>query len=131
MLCVDAVGAAPLEEVWRRYTEPGSWSSWAPQIARVTSTGQLDDSIAPGDHGWVVGPLGVRVPFRIVAMDPERRSWQWRVGVGRAAITMDHGVDNGAGRTRAWVRIHLPRAIARPYAPIARRALIRLVSPAA
>lgn len=128
MLYVDVIGAAPLEDVWRRYTEPCSWSSWAPQIEQVTSSGQLD-RIAPGDHGWVVGPLGVRVPFRILAMDPEHLSWQWRVGLGRAAITMDHGVNDCAGHSQAWVRIHLPRAVARLYAPIARRALARLVSP--
>lgn len=127
MLRVEAVGDAPIEKVWRRYTEPDLWAFWAPQIRKVTSTGEAGRPIRPGDRGRVLGPAGIRVPFLILAVDDQDRTWRWRVGLRRLSVTMDHGVEDNHGSTRAWVRIHLPGPVAWPYAPVARLALTRLV----
>jgi hypothetical protein len=40
---------------------------------------------------------------------------------------MDHGVDEIPDGSRAWVRIHAHRWLVRPYVPVARLALSRLV----
>lgn len=124
MLEVEAVGAADPEETWRRYTDTACWPGWAPQIRAVRG---LSGPIAPGDRGWVLGPGPVRVPVRILAVDARSRAWSWRVGVGPLAVVMDHGVTAAGDGSRAWVRLHAPRALARPYAPLARVALRRLV----
>lgn len=123
MLEISATGDRPLEEVWDRYTRPALWPTWAPQVRGVRCD---DEVIVAGSHGVVRGPALVRVPFRIESVDEEALSWSWRVGHGPLAVTMAHGLsDTGAG-VRAWVRI---AALAVPYAPIARFALRRLVTP--
>lgn len=124
MLVVDASGPATLESAWLRYSRASAWPSWAPQIRGVTGAG---DPLAVGDHGWVHGPLLLRVPYRIEEVDPVRHRWRWRVGVGPASVVMEHGVEPTATGTRAWVRIGLPAPLALPYAPLARHALRRLV----
>lgn len=124
MLEISATGARPLDEVWERYIHPGLWSTWAPQIRSVTCD---DDVIAAGTRGVVHGPVLVRVPFTIESVDHEERRWTWRVGVGPFGVRMDHGVEATSVGTRAWARIHLPVAVALPYAPVARFALRRLV----
>ncbi|WP_370289432.1 SRPBCC family protein [Nocardioides sp.] len=127
---VEAVGAAHVDEVWRRYTCPELWSQWAPQIRRVTVEGRAGDQpIEAGVRGVVHGPGLVRIPFEIVDVDQRTRRWTWRVGVGPASITMDHGVDPVAGGhgSRAWVKLHLPLPLAAGYAPVARWALRRAV----
>ena len=126
MLVVEASGTASPGTVWRRYSRASEWPSWAPQIRRVSGAG---DPVAPGDRGWVHGPVFLRVPFTILDVDPDDRRWRWRVGVGPAAIEMEHGVDPTPGGSRAWVRIGVPAPLALPYAPLARVALGRLVRP--
>ena len=124
MLVVDAEGAAAPEEVWRRYSHPSLWPTWAPQVRDVSGA---DDPVAPEDHGWVRGPFPLRVPFTVLDVDADRRTWSWRVGIGPASVVMEHGVDALRPGSRAWVRIHVPAALALPYAPLARFALRRLV----
>lgn len=126
MLRLEAIGPVPAEEAWSRYVRPDRWSLWAPQIRRVVG---LSSPVTADSQGWVIGPIGLRVPVRIVAVDHDARTWQWRVGLRPVAVVMDHGVEEVGDETRAFVRIHLPRLVALPYAPIARAALRRLVKP--
>lgn len=130
-LRIEASGAAEPATVWERYTRPSLWATWAPQIRRVVVRDRApDEPIAPGVRGVVHGPLVVRVPFEVVDVDAVAHRWTWRVGVGPAAVTMDHGVEAIAGGhgSTAWVEIHLPAPIAAGYAPIARLALRRAVA---
>ncbi|MEJ7795353.1 MAG: SRPBCC family protein [Nocardioides sp.] len=124
-MLVSVEGPAAPTEVWRRYTSPAAWPGWAPQITHVKSP---DDPIRPGTRGVVHGPLLVRVPFRILDVDPVGRRWSWRVGVGPLGLRMEHGVDEVPAGSRAWVRIHAPAVLVLPYSPVARLALRRVVS---
>ncbi len=123
---MEAVGAVAVDEAWRRYSHASRWPTWAPQIRSVTGAG---DPVAPGDRGWVRGPWPVRVPFTILDLDEDGHRWSWRVGVGPASIVMEHGVEAVGEGTRGWVRIAVPAPLAAPYAPLARLALRRLVTP--
>lgn len=124
MLELSATGSCPAPAAWERYVRPTLWSSWSPQIRGV----DCDDAmIAPGTTGTVRGPLVVRVPFEIEAVDHDGRRWAWRVGVGAISVRMEHGVDEVGDGSRGWVRIHLPSVVAMAYAPLARLALRRLV----
>ncbi|HWJ10879.1 MAG TPA: SRPBCC family protein [Nocardioides sp.] len=134
---VQACGPARPEDVWERYTDPELWPSWAPQIKFVRRAhGSPGGLVAPGMRGTVHGPLLLRVPFRVVAVDHAAHRWTWRVGVGRLAVTMDHGVDPAGadepeGRHQgscAWLRIHVPLPVAASYLPLAHLALRRLVA---
>lgn len=133
-MLLTAEGPALVEDVWQRYVLPALWPTWAPQIRAVrlapASPGTPDEPLVPGVRGSVLGPPPLRVPFRVVAVDPAARRWAWRVGLGPLAVRMEHGVDPGPGGTgsTAWVRIHLPGPLAAPYAPLARHALRRLVA---
>lgn len=122
---ISVTGQAAPDDVWRRYTSPAAWPGWAPQINRVATD---DDPIRPGTHGVVHGPVLIRVPFRILDVDAVARRWSWRVGVGPFGLRMEHGVDDVADGSRAWVRIHAPRLLVLPYAPVARWALRQVVA---
>lgn len=101
-MLISAEGPAPTSDVWRRYTHPALWPGWAPQIRRVVTDAEV---VAPDVTGTVHGPLLLRIPFRILAVDPAR-----------------------AGGSRAWARVHAPTLLVAPYAPLARLALRRLVT---
>ena len=125
-MLISAEGPAPTSDVWRRYSRPALWPGWAPQIRRVVTDAEV---VAPEVTGTVHGPLLLRIPFRILAVDPERQRWTWRVGVGPLGVVLDHGVDPArAGGSRAWARVHAPTLLVAPYAPLARLALRRLVA---
>ena len=124
-MLVSADGPADAAEVWRRYTSPAEWPGWAPQISAVDTA---DDPIRTGTSGVVLGPLLVRVPYRILEVDPVGQRWEWRVGVGPLGLRMEHGVDELATGSRAWVRIHAPTVLVLPYRPLARLALRRVVA---
>ncbi|CAM3645945.1 SRPBCC family protein [Nocardioides zeicaulis] len=125
-MLVDVHGPAHPDEVWRRFTTPDDWSSWAPLIQSV----ECDDPvIAVGSTGRVHGPGRVAVDFEVVALDPLVRTWTWRVGRGGAAVTMDHHVlPAPGGASRAQLRVPAPAAaLLQPYRLPARDALRRLV----
>ncbi|MGB3763232.1 MAG: hypothetical protein WA966_08415 [Ornithinimicrobium sp.] len=92
--------------------------------------------------GEVCGPLGVRVPFTVDAVDEQSRTWAWTVHVcarGRNLITVSlaHGVeapavggraadDHGGGCT-TWLRLQGAWPVVVGYVPLAWYALGRLV----
>ncbi|MDQ1034086.1 hypothetical protein QFZ75_000502 [Streptomyces sp. V3I8] len=133
-----AIGPAPAGTVWRRYTHFQQWPGWSPQIRAVhTDTAH----IAPGVRGSVESVVGLSVAFVVEDVDPERRSWSWRVRLGPVRVRLRHdvlprttgartGVGTGAGtgvgtETRLVMQGPLLALIA--YAPLARLALRRLV----
>lgn len=125
-LRIGAVGPLAPDEVWRRYTTPGLWAGWAPQIRGVDHPA---GRIGPGGRGAVLGPLALRVPFVVEELDDEAMRWTWTPGVGPVRVRMRHGVDPDRRGSRAWVEIDALPLLVLPYAPIARLALRRLVAP--
>ena len=124
-LRLSADGSAPVDEVWRRYTTPSQWSAWAPQIRGVDHP---PGRVVAGGAGVVRGPLGLRVPFVVEAVDDGALRWAWMPGVDPVRVRMRHGVDPGRRGSSAWVEIAAPQPLALAYAPIARMALRRLVA---
>ena len=129
-LTVTARGDADPATVWVRYRDVRLWPTWSPQVRAV----ETDlDHITPGLTGVVVGPLGARVPFDVIAVDPVAMTWRWHVRVGFIDAVLDHRVrpnDPAAGRagTTTELVIEAPVPVALAYRPVARRALRRLVT---
>jgi hypothetical protein len=126
-LSTGACGTANPRDVWTDYVTPSRWSSWSPQVLGVRCV-HPDAPVQAGDRGEVLGPVGMRVPFEVTHVDPQRRHWTWRVRLGALVLEMAHGVtrrDNG--RCCAWVRVAGPLPVVVAYLPLARLALGRLV----
>lgn len=119
-LNLSARGDATAATIWERYATIARWRTWAPHIRRVEASAER---IAPGLTGTVHGPVGLRVRFRIDAVD-EPRSWSWTARLGPVRLALDHGVELD-GRTTLRMRGLAPVILG--YAPIARWALARLV----
>lgn len=128
-MLVEASGAARPDTVWRRFTTPSQWPSWAPQIRDVTAS---DSGLRPGGTGRVLGPGPLAVDYEVVALDASLRAWSWDVAFGRARVRSHHYVlPTVEGGSRALLQVHGPAAVpAQAYRPVARAALRRLVSTA-
>ena len=59
---------------------------------RTIGTDPAPRRIAPGLRGVVVGPVGVQVPFEVLAVDEAAMTWTWRVRAASAELTLDHSV---------------------------------------
>ena len=139
---VAEVGSLDPDTAWERYAVLAAWSSWAPPIMGVTATAER---LAPGISGQVHGPLGLRIPFEVLAVDEDARTWSWRVAVGPATAVLHHAVLAGPGDTGggdgpvsgagsgsgsvATLTVDGPVPVALVYPDLARVALHRLVSP--
>lgn len=82
-------GAAPPDEVWRRYADLDAWSDWAPFIIGVDAPATR---LTSGLTGTVVAVSGLRVRFSVLAVDHAHRTWQWRASLGPVSLTLDHEV---------------------------------------
>jgi hypothetical protein len=127
----SATGPVDPDEVWARFTQPARWPGWSPHVREVDYP---DAVVQPGTTGRVTGVGGVVAVFRIDAVDHEARTWSWSVRSGPMRLSFDHGVDEApvsdhAGGSTAWLVTHALWAVAVGYAPVARLALGRLVSP--
>ncbi|WP_434975795.1 SRPBCC family protein [Streptomyces cyaneofuscatus] len=123
---VRAVGGASVEMVWQRYVRTSAWSTWAPQIRAVEAGAEL----RAGMCGRVVPVVGPGVSFVVEAVDHEARTWCWRVRAGPVQMRLWHAVRAlTPSGTETELRIEGPAAVVVMYAPLARRALRRLVSP--
>lgn len=129
-LRLSASGPLPVDEVWKRYTQPVWWTRWAPHLRAIDYPAQV---VTAGTTGQVRGVMGVVVSFRIDAVDEANRTWSWTVRVGPLRVSFDHGVTAaapGSGqKSEAWVVIHGSWPVVLGYAPIARYSLGRLVTP--
>lgn len=116
-------------DVWDRYVRPARWAEWSPQIRSVEYAGEC---LAPGTAGVVRGLGGVLVPFEVLAVsssDVRSRSWAWRARALGAALEFTHVVEPDAEGTVTRLLVAGPLPLVLPYLPLARLALLRLVSP--
>jgi hypothetical protein len=131
-LRLSAAGALDPETVWERYTQPVWWPVWAPHLREVDYP---DAVVRPGTTGRVTGVGGLVAVFRVEAVDHEARTWSWSVRSGPLRLSFEHGVDlpePGAEHpfgSTAWLVTHALWPVTLGYAPVARLALGRLVTP--
>jgi len=126
-MLVEASGKARPDAVWRLFTSPPQWPTWAPQIRDVTSA---DSELRLGGTGRVLGPGPLAVDYEVIELDAGLRVWSWDVVVGPARVRMRHYVlPTAEGGSRALMQVHGPLAVpAQAYRPVARAALRRLVA---
>lgn len=124
-LTLHAHGGVDPATAWHRYDELALWPRWAPHLRRVDA-----DAPTLTAGGRVRGPLGVTAGFAVVAVEPERRRWTWRVRSGPLVVLLEHGVDAPPGGTgsRTWLTMRGPYPVLLGYAPLAWWALHRLVT---
>ncbi len=127
-LTIGAVGVASPDVAWGRYVHPDLWHTWSPQISSVDAT---DSTLQAGTTGTVHGPVGVSVPFTVLDVDHDKRSWSWRVTAFGIELTLQHAVrvcnEKILGGSATTLVIDGPAPVAIGYAPLARVALGRLV----
>jgi hypothetical protein len=127
---ITARGPQSPDEVWDRYVRPARWPQWSPQIRGVDYAHEF---LIPGASGRVRAPLGVPLPFRVLAVDdadPARRSWRWRAGALGVHLELEHVVEpapGGPGGTVTRLVMTGPAPLVLPYVPLAWVALRRLV----
>jgi hypothetical protein len=121
---ITASGNANPAIVWGRYENLDLWPTWSPQIQEVISA---TTHLAPGLTGLVVGPLGVRVPFEITAVDAEAMEWSWHVRFGPVHLMLEHLVAPAAAGSTTELTIDGPAVAVVGYRPLAALALRRLV----
>lgn len=63
--------------VWRLLIDVREWPRWGPSVRRAALPDGATE-IGPGSRGTVWTVTGVRVPFTVVAFEPDRR-WGWHV----------------------------------------------------
>lgn len=131
-LRLSTTGDLTPEAVWERYTQPAWWPIWAPHLREVDYP---DAVVRPGTTGRVTGVGGLVAVFRVDAVDHDARRWTWSVRTGPLRLSFDHGVDAsepGSGHpngSTAWLVTRALWPVAVGYAPVARIALGRLVTP--
>ena len=129
-LTVRAHGVASVTLAWERYADPALWSTWAPQIQRVDTA---MTRLSAGGTGTVRAGFLSRptlgVPFEVLAVDETAREWEWKARVGPLTLRLEHGVTAHLTGSSTWLRVHGPLPVILGYAPLARLALNRLVTP--
>lgn len=127
-LTLRADGTADLDLVWRRYSTPELWTTWAPQIRRVDCSAEV---LAVGVTGTVFGVvpnLGAR--FEVVEFEPAEHRWAWDVVAGPVRLHLDHRSEARiGGGTSTTLVADGPAAAVLTYAPVARISLESLVRP--
>ncbi|MGW5866454.1 SRPBCC family protein [Streptomyces sp. NPDC055239] len=119
-----AVGAASVDTVWQRYVRTAAWPTWAPQIRAVEAEAEL----RAGMRGRVVPVVGPGVAFVIEAVDHQAHTWRWRVQAGPVRMRLWHAVRaRTPSGTETDLHIDGPALVVVAYAPLAQRALRRLV----
>ena len=121
---ITASGGADPAVAWARYENLELWSTWSPQIQEVIAA---TPRLSPGLNGLVVGPLGVRVPFEVLAVDAEAMEWSWHVRFGPVHARLDHVVRHAPGGCTTELVVDAPAFVVVAYRPVAALALRRLV----
>jgi Polyketide cyclase / dehydrase and lipid transport len=123
-ITLRAEGAVPVEVAWLRYARPSLWPTWSPPIRSVDAT---DDHLEVGLKGTVHGPVGLRIPFVVIAVDDPGRTWTWRPRFGPVTLTLRHEVHEELTGSSTVLRISGLAPVVLGYAPVAQLALNRLV----
>ncbi|MFI1990928.1 SRPBCC family protein [Actinoplanes sp. NPDC020271] len=123
---IQVRGPRAADAVWESYVRPQRWPQWSPQIRAVDYPGE---TLRPGTGGVVHGPAGLRVRFRVLAVDPTGpvRSWSWAVSVAGLRLVLRHTVESVDAGTRTGLTVDGPAPVVLSYLPVARWALRRLV----
>jgi hypothetical protein len=128
-LTLHAHGVATVTLAWERYADPALWATWAPQIQRVETDMHR---LVAGGSGTVHAGLAVwptlAVPFRVLEVDESAMEWSWQARLGPLGLRLEHGVTRHLTGSSTWLRVHGPLPVVLGYAPVARRALNRLVA---
>ena len=125
-LTLRADGTADLDLVWRRYSTPELWSTWAPQIRRVESSA---DRLAVGVTGTVYGVIpNIGATFEVVEFSEDEHRWAWDVVAGPVRMHLDHRSEARiGGGTSTTLVVDGPAAAVLTYGPVARISLESLV----
>ena len=125
-LTLRADGTAELDLVWRRYSTPELWTTWAPQIRRVESSAER---LAVGVTGTVYGVIPtIGAAFEVVDFSDEEHRWAWDVVAGPVRMHLDHRSESRiGGGTSTTLTVDGPAAAVLTYAPVARISLESLV----
>lgn len=127
-LNLRARGAADPATAWERYADPRLWSTWAPQIQRVsTDLVRLRTGGRGTVHAGLLAHPTVPVAFEVLDVDEARRTWAWRARLGPIRLLLEHGVEAEGSGCATWLRVRGPAPVVLAYAPLARIALGRLV----
>ena len=70
-----ATGPLPADQAWERYADLDRWPRWAPQISGVAVSGPGPRRLRPGLEGTVRAAGFVHVPFEVLAVDEQARTW--------------------------------------------------------
>jgi hypothetical protein len=125
-LTLRADGTADLDLVWRRYSTPELWSTWAPQIRRVECSAEILDVGVTGTVYGVIPNIGAS--FEVVQFSQADRLWAWDVVAGPVRMHLDHRSESRiGGGTSTTLVVDGPAAAVLTYAPVARISLENLV----
>ena len=127
-LTLRADGTADIATVWRRYSQPQLWHSWAPQIRRVECSAE---TLAVGVTGTVFGVVpNLGAQFVVVEFDEDEHRWAWDVVAGPVRMHLDHRAESRiGGGTSTSLIVDGPVVAVLTYSPIARISLEGLVRP--
>ena len=122
---LSARGSADPALAWQRYLEVDAWRTWSPHILGVDADASR---IAVGVSGRVHVVGGLRVPFTVTDVDPERGTWSWVARLGPVRLTLHHAVRAHPCGSATDLVMEGPDAVLLGYAPLAWVALRRLVA---
>lgn len=94
-----ATTSASPADVWRLWSDVGSWHCWDPAVQQVA----LEGHFAEGAGGTLVLTSGVEAPFVLEIVEPGSRFLD-RVTIGDLAIHIDHEVKAAASGSEVTVR---------------------------
>jgi len=131
-ITIRAHGPVPAGTAWERYDRLDLWSTWSPQVSRVSVDGsdhrsQSHDRLSAGLTGRVHAPLGIWVGFTVLTLDRDAMRWSWQVRRGLLSVHLDHQVTSRPDGSATDLTVTGPAPLVLAYLPAAQFALHRLV----
>ena len=91
--------SATAHDVWRLWSDPGSWHCWDPSVESVA----LEGHFAEGAAGTMSLVGGVEAPFVLEIVEPGARFLD-RLSIGDLVIRIDHQVQSAGDGSEVLVR---------------------------